>query len=332
MMDAHGAAKSFGIDYIRTASLGFPSLMVLYASSGVLRGLGNTLIPMLIIIVLNIVNAVVGFLLIGGVIGVRLEVLASGIGYASGATVGGVLAFAVLTSGFGPIRYELGRAFDTGREEIRRLTNIGLPSGLEEMQFMAAFIAYSRVVTGLGTTAVASHTIALRTLEIALVPGFALGAASTTLVSRFLGAQRPDLAERAARESLKWAIGLMLLMAVTLELFAPEFTKLFIDPAKNPEVVPVATRLLRIFAIAFPFMGLHASLGGALRGAGDNRYVLGVLTVTAWCVRIPIAVFLVLALGFGAPGAWVGATAENIVRGLLIFRRFGQGTWREKKV
>jgi putative MATE family efflux protein len=332
MMDAQDATKSFGIDYIRAASLGFPSLMVLYASSGVLRGLGNTLIPMLIIIVLNIVNAVVAFLLISGAIGVHLEVLASGIGYASGATVGGVLAFAYLTSGLGPIRYQLDSVFETGREEIRRLMNIGLPSGLEEMQFMAAFIAYSRVVTGLGTTAVAAHTIALRTLEIALVPGFSLGAAATTLVSRFLGAGWPDLAERAAKESLKWAVGLMIVMSILLAIFAPEFIRLFIDPHKNPDVEPVATRLLRIFAIAFPFMGLHASLGGALRGAGDNRYVLGVLTVTAWCVRIPVAAVLVLALGFGAPGAWVGATAENITRGLLIFRRFRQGEWQYKRV
>ena len=332
MMAAHGDERSFGIDYIRAASLGFPSLMVLYATSGVLRGLGNTLVPMLIIIVLNIVNAVVGFLLISGVIGVHLEVLASGIGYASGGTVGGVLALAVLTSGFGPIHYRLDRAFETGRDEIRRLMNVGLPSGLEEMQFMAAFIAYSRVVTGLGTTAVAAHIIALRTLEIALVPGFSLGAASTTLVSRFLGGGRPDLAERAAKESLKWAVGLMIVMAALLAIFAPEFTRLFIDPDKNPEVVPVATRLLRIFAIAFPFMGLHASLGGALRGAGDNRYVLGVLTVTAWGVRIPVAAVLALALGFGAAGAWVGATAENIVRGLLILRRFRQGEWKYKRV
>jgi putative MATE family efflux protein len=332
MMDAEPAERSFGIDYMRAASLGFPALMLLYAMSGVLRGLGNTWIPMVIIIVLNIVNAVVSFLLVSGAIGIELEVLGSGIGYASGSAVGGALAFAALVTGFGPIRFHLGQAFVTGREEIRRLLNVGLPSGLEEMQFMAAFIAYSRVVTGLGTTAVAAHTIALRTLEIALVAGFSLGAAATTLVSRYLGAGRPDLAERAAKEGLRWALGVMILMATVLFIFAPQFAELFIDAEESPDVVPAATRLLRIFAVAFPFMGLHASLGGALRGAGDNRYVLGVLTVTAWGVRIPVAVLLGTIAGFGAPGAWVGATAENIVRGLLVLRRFMMGKWKEKEV
>jgi putative MATE family efflux protein len=329
MMAAQPDVKAFGVDYIRAASLGFPALMVLYATSGVLRGVGNTTIPMLIVIALNAVNALVAFLLISGVAGIELEVLGSGIGFASGSAVGGLLAVGVLVGGFGPVRYRLDQALVTGRGEAQRLLNIGLPSGLEEMQFMAAFIAYSRVVTGLGTTAVAAHTIALRTVEIALVPGFSFGAAATTLVSRYLGAQRPDLAERAAREGLRWALIVMVVMAVLLEIFAPQFVGVFVD---DPEVIDTGAKSLRIFALAFPFMGLHASLGGALRGAGDVRYVLGVLTVTAWCVRIPVAATLGLAAGFGAPGAWTGAMVENCVRGLLIFRRFRQGRWKEKKV
>jgi len=329
MMGAKPEVRSSGIDYMRAAAVGFPGLMLLYASSGILRGLGNTWIPMLIIIVLNIVNAAVAFLLISGVIGVHLEVLASGIGYASGGMVGGVLALAVLVSGIGPIRYRIGHAFVTGRDEVRRLMNIGLPSGLEEVQFMAAFILYSRIVYSLGTTAVAAHTVALRTLDLALVPGFSLGAAATTLVSRYLGAGRPDLAERAARLGLVFAIGTMLVMGALLEIFAPQFVSIFVD---DPDVVRTGTRLLRVFAIAFPFMGLHASLGGALRGAGDVRYVLGVLTVTAWFVRIPTALLFGVAIGFGAPGAWVGAMLENIVRGSLVFRRFQQGKWKEKRV
>ena len=329
LMGAKPDVRDFGVDYMRAAAFGFPGLMLLYASSGIMRGLGNTVISMSIIIMLNVVNAVVAFLLISGVVGIRLEVLASGIGYASGGIVGGLLAVAVLLSGVGPIRYRLDHAFVTGRDEVRRLLNVGLPSGLEEVQFMAAFIIYSRIVYGLGTTSVAAHTVALRTLDLAIVPGFALGAAGTTLVSRYLGAGRPDHAERAARTSLAIAVGSMLTMAVLLEIFAPQFVSLFVD---DPDVIRTGTRLLRVFAIAFPFLGLHASLGGALRGAGDNRYVLGVLTVTAWGVRIPVALFCTFVLGWGATGAWLGAMAENMVRGSLILRRFQQGAWRGKKV
>jgi putative MATE family efflux protein len=329
LMAAKGETHAFGVDYMRAASLSFPLLMILYATSGALRGLGNAWLPMLIIIVVNIVNAVVSFLLISGVIGIELEVLASGIGYASGGAIGGLLALAVLVAGFGPVRYRLGHAFETGRAEFARLINVGLPSGLEEIQFMLAFLVYSRIVTGLGSAAIAAHTIALRSLELALVPGFSIGGAATSLVSRYLGAQRPDLAERAALIGRAMAIGIMVVMGAALAIFAPQFVAIFVD---DEDVIRTGSRLLRIFAIAFPFMGLHASLGGALRGAGDVRYVLGVLTFTAWFVRIPVALILVLAVGLGAPGAWAGAATENVVRGLLIWRRFAQGRWKEKVV
>jgi putative MATE family efflux protein len=329
MMAASPEVKAFGIDYIRMASLGFPLLMVLYASSGAMRGLGNTFIPMLILIVLNAVNALVTFLLISGVVGIELEVQASGIGFACGGIAGGLLALAVLASGLGPLRYHVSQALVTGREEFRRITNVGLPSSLEELQFMIAFIAYSRVVTGLGTVEVAAHTVALRTLELALVPGFSLGTAATTLVSRYLGAKRPDVAEEAALTARNWAVGTMTVMGAALAIFAPQFVRIFVD---DEDVVEVGTELLRIFAIAFPFMGIHASLSGTLRGAGDVRYVLGVLTVTAWLVRIPTAVLLGSVLGFGAPGAWMGAVAENVTRAGLIFHRFRQGKWKEIQV
>jgi putative MATE family efflux protein len=278
---------------------------------------------------LNVTNAIVVYLLISGVIGVELEVLGSGIGTAAGSAVGGTLALGALALGVGPAKYQFSRAFEIGRLEIRRLANIGLPAGLEEVQFMMAFLVYTRVVTGLGTAALAAHTIALRTLEMSIVPGFAFGAVATTLVSRFLGARRPDLAERSAVLSLMWSIGVMIPLAVLLAIFAPQFVTLFVD---DDEVVEIGARLLRIFAIAMPFLGLHASLGGALRGAGDVRYVLGVLTLTAWGVRIPVALTLTLAAGLGASGAWIGAVAENIVRGLLILRRFRSGDWKERQV
>ena len=329
MMGVEGSVKSFGVDYIRAGSLGFPFLMVLYAASGALRGLGNTWLPMVMALVLNVVNAVVSFLLISGVIGIELEVRASGIGTAVGGAMGGVLALSVLFFGVGPLKYQLKSALTIGRTELRRLANLGIPTGLEEVQFMLAFLVYTRVVIGQGTASLAAHTIALRTLELAIIPGFAFGAAATTLVSRYLGARRPDLAERAAVITQWWAVGVMVVLGAIQALFAPQFVAIFVD---DQEVIDIGARLLRIFAIALPFMGLHASLGGALRGAGDARYVLGVITVTAWLIRIPLAVFFALVMGLGAPGAWMGATAENAVRGLIIWRRFRVGRWKDKQV
>ena len=47
---------------------------------------------------------------------------------------------------------------------------------------------------------------------------------------------------------------------------------------------------------------------------------------------IPLAVLLATVVGLGAPGAWMAATTENAVRGLIILRRFRAGAWKEKQV
>jgi len=62
---------------------------------------------------------------------------------------------------------------------------------------------------------------------------------------------------------------------------------------------------------------------------GDVRYVLA---FTAWGLRVPTAVIMVLVPGLGAPFAWLGAVAEYWTRAALVFRRFQQGRWKTMRV
>ena len=327
-MGASAAIVPLGVTYLRAGSFAFPPLMVLYAVNGSMRGMGNTWLPMLILIAVNAVNAIVSFTLISGhpfSLGIR----ASGIGYASAGVTGGALALLLAQSRLAPIRLDFSHLVDLRRTAFRRLLNIGLPVGLEEAQFMLAFLVYTRIVAHLGTDPLAAHAIALRSVEIAILPGFALGTAATALVGRYLGAGDPRTAEAVGRRCALFALTMLLAMAVVQFTLAPYIVRLFSD---DPEVIDIGTKLLRVFAIALPALGLHSSIAGALRGAGDVRYVLGTFTFTAWGVRVPVAAFTVFALGLGAPFAWLGAVFENWTRAALLVRRFRQGGWRSMRV
>ncbi len=194
---------------------------------------------------------------------------------------------------------------------------------------MLAFLVYTRIVARLGTDQLAAHSLALRSLEIAILPGFALATAATALVGQYLGAGRPDLAEDVAKRVRFFALCALVTMGVLQFILAPHIVRLFVD---DPAVIDTGTKLLRVFAFALPAMGVHASLAGALRGAGDVRYVLGTFTFTAWGIRVPVAAFMVIVLGLGAPFAWLAAVAENWVRAGLILRRFRQGKWKHMRV
>jgi putative MATE family efflux protein len=329
LMGAESEVVPHGVEFLRAGSIGFPMLMVLYAVSGALRGMGNTWMPMVILIIVNLINAVVTFLLISGAIA-DMGTLASGIGYATAGVTGGVLALALAASGLAPVRMNLARAFATNREAIARVLRIGLPVGLEEAQFMFAFLVYTRIVARLGTEQLAAHSLALRSLELAILPGFALGTAATALVGQYLGAGLPDMAEAIAKRVRFFAICLLVTMGVVQFAVAPSVVELFVRD--DPEVVETGTTLLRVFAFALPAMGVHASLSGVLRGAGDVRFVLYTFTFTAWGIRVPIAAFMVIVLGLTVPFAWLAAVTENWVRAALVQRRFSRGAWKRLKV
>jgi putative MATE family efflux protein len=328
VMGAEPDVVPLGADYLRAGSLGFAPLMVLYAINGAFRGMGNTWLPMIVLIVSNAANAVVTFMLISGY-PLELEMIAPGIGYTSAGVVGGGLALLLASGGLAPVRMNAARLFDVTREAFARLFRIGLPVGLEEAQFMLAFLAYTRIIAELGTQQLAAHAVALRSLEVAILPAFALATAVTALTGQSLGAGRPDTAEAIARRTMLFGIGTLMMFGAVQFTFAPQIVRIFND---DPEVVDTGAKLLRVFAIALPALGVHSTLSGALRGAGDVRYVLGTFTVTAWSVRVPVAALMVLGLGLNAPFAWIAPVMEHWTRAVLIVRRFAEGKWKSMRV
>jgi len=310
-----------------------PLSALAYVGIASLQGAGDTRMPMIIGIAVNIVNIIVAYLLINGPgIFPRLEVLGSGAGFTSSAIIGAVLVLGVLASGTRIIHWrpwEAGK-FDGG--EAKRVLNVGLPAGVEQFQFNIAFMVYTRIIASLGTTALAAHGVTLAIQSLTFNVGFGLSVASTALVGQSLGARRPDLAEKSAYVSLRYSMAFMVAIGAVMMLFGGNITHLFVGGDKADEVVHIGRQLLFIFAFAMPGLAVSLSLGGALRGAGDTRSVLVIMAGCTWIVRLLPAYLLAIPAGFGVPGAWVAAILDINIRAALMFLRFRQGRWKHIKV
>ncbi|MGK2964582.1 MAG: MATE family efflux transporter, partial [Tepidiformaceae bacterium] len=322
-------AQREGATFLRWAAIGMLGITMFYAGTGALRGVGNTRLPMVILLVVNVVNAAVTWLLISGVIGIELGVVASGIGYGFACLSGGAIMVVVLVRGQNGLKWDIARAAKVKWEAVRRVMKVGIPMTLEEMQFTLAFLAYGAIVASLGTTAAAAHTIALRTVDLAVIPGFGLGTAATALVGHAMGAGNPDRAAAIARAAAGFGLVFMVVAGGSVILGAPYLAQIFTD---DPEVVDDAANALRVFALGFPALALFAGFAGSLRGAGDVRIVLLILTVTAWGIRVPGAYVGAHVLGLGLVGAWLGATFEINVRALLVTLRYLSGKWKAQRV
>lgn len=331
LMGAEPEALDPGGIYMRAAAYGLPLFSLVYIGTACMQGAGDMRTPMMVILVVNVVNAVVAYVLIYGPGPFpAYGVIGSGLGFTSGAVVGGALVLAVLRQGRGGIRFEPSRALEVDRGEMSRVTKVGLPAGLEQFQFIAGFLVYTRIISSLGTDSMAAHQVALRVEGVAFYPGFALGLAAMTTVGQSLGAQRPDLAEKCAAIAARWAVIFMSIMGVILMILGEPITTLF-APGEE-EVIDMGRRLLFIFAFALPALAISMSLAGALRGAGDTRAVLGMSAFGLWGVRLVPAYLLAVVLGLGVEGAWLAAVMDINTRGVLMWLRFRQGKWKSIRV
>jgi putative MATE family efflux protein len=209
---------------------------------------------------------------------------------------------------------------------------VGIPAGVEHLQFNIAFMIYTRIIASLGTTALAAHGVTLAIQGLTFNVGFALSIATTALVGQSLGAQRPDLAEKAAYLIMRYSLLFMMALGVVMMFFGGQITGLFVGGEDAAEVIDIGRQLLFIFAIAMPGLGVSLTLGGALRGAGDTRAVLLIMMGSTWIIRLVPAYLLAITFGFGVPGAWVAAIFDINLRALMMFLRFRQGRWKEIKV
>ena len=330
IMGAEPAALDQGVLYMQAASFGIPFYSVLFASNACLQGAGDTRTPMLLMLAVNLINGVLSWVLINGPgpfpdYGVR----GAGLGYLGAALAGSVLGLAALLRKESAVPLAPSKVLAIDPADVGRVLKVGVPSGAEQLQFMASFLIYTRIIASLGTTALAAHQVALRIEGLTFQPGFALGVAATTLVGQGLGANRPDLAERAAVSAGRIAFVFMTAIGVSLMIFGGPITRLFIN---DDEVVDIGRKLLLIFGIALPALSVSLSLGGALRGAGDTRAVLGIMTIGVWGVRLAPAYLLAVVAGLGVPGAWLAAVTDINTRALLMYLRFHQGRWKRIKL
>jgi len=333
MMGAEPEAKRQGAIYLRAAAIGMPLWSLVYAGFASLQGAGDTRTPMIIGVIVNVVNIIVAYALINGPGPFpRLNVTGSGLGFTSSATVGALLVIAVLMSGRRIVHWYPWQAARFHGGDARRVLNVGVPSGLENVQFNIAFMLYTRIIASLGTTAVAAHGVTLGIQSLTFNVGFALSVATSAIVGQSLGAGRPDVAERATYLAVRYSMAFMCGVALLMMLFGAQITGLFVGGEDAAKVIDIGRKLLFIFAFAMPGLAISLPFSGALRGAGDTRAVLYIMAGATWVVRLLPAYLLAIPLGLGVPGAWAAAVMDISTRAFLMFLRFRQGKWKEMKV
>jgi putative MATE family efflux protein len=188
-----------------------------------------------------------------------------------------------------------------------------------------AQLALVTVVTQLGTAAYAGHQLGIQLLSVAFMPGFAFSVAATTLVGQELGREAPRRAEACVYTASWVALAIMCGAGVVAFLLAEPLLRVF---TSESEVIAQGLYAMRGAALIEPPLAWYFVLSGALRGAGDTRFVLVAQAAPIWLVRLPLAFRLGLTFELGLSGVWAAMILDMTGRAALLALRFRGGAWK----
>ncbi|HKW43992.1 MAG TPA: MATE family efflux transporter [Thermoplasmata archaeon] len=332
ILAAFGAASdvvALGGSYIRIISLVVFFQFIGFLGSAALRGAGDTVTPLWIGVLVNIVNFGINVnLIFGNAYVPKLGVPGAAIGTSISYIVGAMALIAIFVRGKHVLKLDLRRP-QLHLEAVKRIFRIGWPAALEQIFLQVAFLLWVGMVFAFGTEVLAAHQIGLRIQSFAFMPGFGFAIAATALVGQNLGAQSPEAAERSGWEAAKLSTVVMSVTALGIFVLAHPIAQIFI---RDETVVNYSVTFIRIHAISIPAVGVFFAIDGALRGAGDTRFPLMTSLSGMYAIRLPLALLFGFVLGWGIVGVWIPLVIEYYYRAAVIATHFRRGKWKTLKV
>ncbi len=318
LVDAFGtsaAATPYALTYLRVSALGLPAMLSVLAATGVLRGLQDTVTPLVVATLGAVANIALNLVL----------VYPAGLGIA-GSALGTVLAQTGMAAAFLTVVVRGARRERASLRPdipgIRAAGRAGVPLIVRTLTLRAALLLATYVAAAAGTVAVAAHQVAFTIWLFLSLMLDAVAIAGQAIVGRYLGAADVDGTRAATRRMVEWGVGSGIVLGVVLLALRAVFVPLFTE---DPAVRELLGSVLVVAAVAQPVCGVVFALDGVLIGAGDGRYlaVAGVITLACFT---PLAL-LVLATDGGLVWLWWAFNAFMLARLVTLVTRWRGEAW-----
>ena len=196
------------------------------------------------------------------------------------------------------------KSFRFDREAMIKLLS-GIPPARAFLNFLA-FSAMILIFHTRGSVVATASTIMFNWDMVSFIPLLGIEIAVTSLVGRYMGAGRPDIAHRAAMSAIKTGIFYSALIFV-LFVFIPGRLVLVFRPEGGGDVftqaLPMAVTMIRIASLYVLAEAVMIALIGALRGAGDTFFTMMMSVVAHWTF-VPVLYVVLHVLEYSAITGW----------------------------
>lgn len=288
----------------------------------ILRGVGESVRPMLFILITTVLNIAFDLLFIlvfkWGIEGAaRATVVSQGIGMCI------ALAYVNNTHPLLSIKKQ-DMLFDW--KLFKESLKIGLPTSVQQCAIALGLIALLGIVNSFGTNTLTAYGAAGKIDTIITQAILTLSGALAAFCGQNIGAGRLDRVKKGVRFTMYTNIALGLLTFAAVYLFGNEMMRIF---TKDIDVVAIGKEYLLIIGGFFIVHGALNVYNGALRGAGDTLFPMITSLICLWLIRIPLAYYL--SSWLGRNGIW-WAIGISITIGLIAtFVYYKMGFWKRRR-
>ncbi len=293
--------------YIGWIFAGIPFIFLYNMVAAIMRALGDSKTPLYFLILTSALNIGLDVLFI---VPMKMGVFGAALATDVSQVISGVLSYIYLCRKFTVLKMEKGEMAYSPKA-CARLLGIGIPMGLQCSITAIGSVIMQWAVNMLGSAAVAAVTAAGKTQNLLTVPMESIGTAMATYAGQNLGASRMDRVRQGVNASLLVVLVYGVASAVVLHFADITIMSLFLDTAKEVDIVAMGREYLFWNSVFYVPLGALIVWRYTIQGLGFSTLAM-MAGVAEMIARTAVAIVLVPPLGyFGAelanPAAWAAA-------------------------
>ena len=296
-------------------------LMVFNTFKQFAEGLSYTRQAMNISIIGNIINVVIGIVLVKGMFGIA-PMGVRGVGWAT--LIDRCLM--ALAMGIYVMRAPRFKEYLThfsfwfmDKVRSRRILKLGLPVGMQWVFEISAFGAAAIMMGTIGAVEQAAHQVAISLAAITYMMASGISAAAAIKTGNQFGSHNYTELRRYAISSYHIVIVFMSATALLFMLGNQLLPWLY---TTDTRVIQIAAHLLLFAALFQLFDGTQVVGLGVLRGMSDVNVPTFITFIAYWIVGLPLAYWMGIYMGMGPSGIWTGLTLGLLVSAVMLYLRF----------
>jgi len=322
LMGAEGEVLEMIWKYAKIIWIFYTFRVLVYVLTGIFQGTGDSRTPMYVVTITNIIHIILAYITVFGKYGVPVM----GIEGAAWATVVsdflGALLLLTIALKHRLINFKIGWA---SKEHLKKLFKLASPVTAERALVSSGIMLFNAIILHYSVAAYAATQVAINIEAFSFLPGLAYMETAQILVGQNLGSKNHARAVESGYQSGWIALSIMSIFGITFLAFPSVWVSFF---TKDPEVIPMGIYVCRMAAALQPVLAITMVFGGALRGAGETRWVMFITFIGAWGVRLPIAAIMVYVLNLSIYFVWWTMFIDWAVRAILMLWRYRKGGWK----